>query len=1150
MIAPAAMVAAVEQAADGVVITDVDGMIRYVNPAFTRMTGYSSEEAVGKYPRILKSGRQAPAVYEELWNTIRAGCVWHGELINRRKDGSCYDEEMQVSPVRGPNGEVAGFIAIKRDVSERREAQEAQSLLAAIVESADDAIFACSPDGRILTWNRGAEAVFGYFAKEAIGQPLSMIVAPERRVQLPTLIGQFMQGSPVLRYEGIGLHESGEVFPASVTGSPVRNRTGKVVAFSLIVRDITELKRSEDALRESEERFRTMADGCPTMMWVTGPEGMQFINRACREFFGVSLAQVEAGKWQMLLHPDDAPGYTAAFQRAVTERVPFRAETRARCANGSWRLLGSYAEPRLSADGEYLGHVGLSSDITERKRSEEALRESEERFRIMADSCPTGIWVTDTQGGTRFINRAYEKFCGMTSGQLEGDGWRSLLHPDDAQEFVEEFQRALQEHVPFRAQQRSRRADGEWRWIESRAVPRFAPSGEFLGLVGTSQDITERKQTEQALQGSEEKFRQLAENIREVFFILPLEGKEIIYVSPAYEQIWGRTCDSLYQNPWAWQEAIHPDDLERYQALAARQMKGDPVESEYRIRTPDGLEKWIRARTSPIRDKDGEPIRIVGIAEEVTDQKRYEAELIHAREGAEAANRSKSRFLANMSHEIRTPMNGVIGMIQLLLETDLTSEQQQYATLAQSSGRTLLALIDDILDLSKIEAGKITLEKTSFNLGESVDGVVGLQSVQANAKGLRFEARVSSEIPRLLRGDVHRLRQILTNLSSNAIKFTDTGEVTVAAALERQGAGTVTVRFTISDTGIGIRPEQAAVLFTPFTQADASTTRRYGGTGLGLAICKQLVAMMGGAIGLESREGRGSTFWFTAVFDLPLPNQIQAANGPKNRRVHDRRGASRTASDARILVAEDNTTNRIVALAQLRKLGYRADAVENGAEAVAAVESGGYGLVLMDCQMPVMDGFEATRRIRESMIPGVPGIPIIALTASAMSADRERCLAEGMNDYLSKPVDLARLGDLLAMWLPVAGAVESGAGQHFREQAAADVNVFNAKDLMERLMGDREIAGIILKEFLEGTPSQLNKLRQHLDAANAPGMRFEAHTLKGAAATVAADSLREIALAMERAGSDGQLDRCSELLPRAVEEFEQFRTTLQRAGWI
>jgi len=231
--------------------------------------------------------------------------------------------------------------------------------------------------------------------------------------------------------------------------------------------------------------------------------------------------------------------------------------------------------------------------------------------------------------------------------------------------------------------------------------------------------------------------------------------------------------------------------------------------------------------------------------------------------------------------------------------------------------------------------------------------------------------------------------------------------------------------------------------------------------------------------------------------------------------------------------------------------------VENGAEAVAAVESGGYGLVLMDCQMPVMDGFEATRRIRESIVPGVPGVPIIALTASAMSADRERCLAEGMNDYLSKPVDLARLGDLLAMWLPVAGAVERAqtpgglaTERHVGEQPKADVNVFNAEDLMERLMGDREIAGVILKEFLEGTPSQLNRLRKHLDEANAPGMRFEAHTLKGAAATVAADSLREIALAMERAGADGQLDRCGELLPRALKEFEQFRTTLQRAGWI
>jgi PAS domain S-box-containing protein len=364
-----------------------------------------------------------------------------------------------------------------------------------------------------------------------------------------------------------------------------------------------------------------------------------------------------------------------------------------------------------------MGHIGLTADITERKRSEAALRESEERFRIMADSCPIGIWVTDPQGGTRFINRMYREFCGLTSEATDENEWRSLIHPDDAPEFFHALEGSIREHTPFHSERRSRRADGDWRWIESDAMARFSPDGEFLGLVGTSKDITERRQTEEALQHSEEKFRQFAENIREVFWMMNTAGTEILYISPAYVEIWGRTRQSLYENPMDWMNAIHPDDRARAHESFKQQFQGENVDSEYRIRTPNGQEKWILDRAFPIRDHDGQVIRIGGIAEEITERKGYERELIHAREGADAANRAKSRFLANMSHEIRTPMNGVIGMNQLLLDTDLTHEQRHYIEVARSSGQTLLTLIDDILDLSKIEAGKMALARPGHREG-------------------------------------------------------------------------------------------------------------------------------------------------------------------------------------------------------------------------------------------------------------------------------------------------------------------------------------------------------------------------------------------------------------------------------------------------
>ena len=1135
MIERADLVAAVEQAADGIVITDTGGNIQYVNPAFTAMTGYASQEAVGQHTRMLKSGVQPAEVYQELWKTIRSGRVWKGEVINRRKDGTLYREEMRITPVRNLAGEITSYIAIKQDVTQRRAAEDAQSFLAAIVESSEEAIFTFTPAGIIRTWNRGAETILGYPSQEAIGKHVSMLVPPERLPHLPRYIEQVVQGTTIPQYEMVCTHREGRRIRVSITGSPIRNPAHEVAAISVILRDISGLREAEQAraflasivessddaimgaaldgtiatwnrgaellygyssqemigknasllappelcnqvgqclaniregqavrtfdtvcrrkdgrpidvsisfspirnsagqvvgasgiardiekrveaerrLRESEELFHEVFEHAPFGMCVSDLQGrFRQVNAELCRMLGYSELELLAVSFADLTHRDDLQATLQRMEELRLHPSPcLEVEKRCLHHNGSVVWVRVKMSAVRDAPGRALYFVLHVEDITERKRAAEALHESEDRFRNIADSCPTMMWVTNADGGMQFINRMFLDFCGSTQEQVEGGKWQLFLHSEDAPAYIGAFQNAIRDRAPFRAEARVRRADGEWRWFGSYAKPRFSDGGEFLGHIGLSSDITQRREAEQALRASEEKFRQLAENVREVFWMMPPSGDEILYVSPAYEQVWERTRESLYQEPMSWAQAILPEDAENAHELFSRQMHGEAIESEYRIRTPGGQEKWISDRAFPIRNDAGNLIRVVGIAEDISDRKRYEEDLVHAWEGADAANRAKSRFLANMSHEIRTPMNGVIGMLQLLLASSLNAEQRRYVTVAQDSGRALLSLIDDILDLSKIEARKVTLENLAFSVRGAVDEVIQLLRVQAGAKGLDLRARVSEKIPPVL-GDARRLRQVLTNLAGNAVKFTARGEVALEVELERQNGREVALRFRITDTGIGLREDQAAKLFSPFTQADASTTRKYGGTGLGLAICKQLVEMMGGTIGVQSREGQGSTFWFTLVLAV-APVEQPLATKPKDERTVAQQGTAGKGSPSRILIAEDNVTNREVALAQLRKLGYQATAVNNGAEAVEAVQKGGYDLVLMDCQMPIMDGFEATGRIRKSIDPN---IPIIALTAGAMQEDRDRCLSE-MDDYLAKPVDLAQLADKLGRWL-------------------------------------------------------------------------------------------------------------------------------------
>jgi PAS domain S-box-containing protein len=507
------------------------------------------------------------------------------------------------------------------------------------------------------------------------------------------------------------------------------------------------------------------------------------------------------------------------------------------------------------------------------------------------------------------------------------------------------------------------------------------------------------------------------EPIEETFFnysidMLCVAGMDGYFkkMNPAFEATLGFTPEELCSRPIM--EFVHPEDREATLREIERQAAGNSVMSfENRYLCKDGSYRTLSWKSFPVGDL------MYAVARDVTESKKTEEKIISTQRAAESANRAKSEFLANMSHEIRTPLNGVIGLADLLLKTELDEKQTQFVELLRESGTSLLYVINDILDFSKIEAGKLEFESLNFNVKTLVQNQLNQFRMRAEDKLLVLESSIDPTLPTALRGDPSRLGQVLTNLISNAVKFTDNGTIAVAARLRSLQDNVCTVEFSVEDSGIGMERDQISHLFQPFTQADGSTARKYGGTGLGLSICKRLAELMGGQIGVESTPGKGSRFWFTA----PLPVSTTAVDSF----LHQAKNSMIQASteSKRILVAEDSPVNQFIVKAMIESLGHAAHVVTNGREAVDAVSRSNYDLILIDCQMPVMDGFEATRLIRDLEKRRNRRTPIIAFTASLMSEDRVRCEEADMDGVIGKPATIETIQKDLNYWLKRSNAV-------------------------------------------------------------------------------------------------------------------------------
>ncbi len=1068
---------------NGVMFTKPDGRIIWANEGFTKMSGFSLEEMVGRTPIELCYG---PLTDHDslkiVVDAFTAGASFNTEIIYYRNDGSWFWGRSSCQPVRNGKGEIVEYFGIIEDITTEKEQEEKMRVLSQIAEDNINAVVIADKDSRITWVNKSFTKITGYTLEEVKGKVPGHVLqgVGTDKEAVNQLRKRIRDGKPFTA-ELLNYNKLGHTYWVRIVGQPILNTKNEVTGFFSMQEDITrEMER--------ERNFRLVLDKIGDNVWEHDFRKEQtYFSRSNNEFLGLSSNDAKSNErlWWESIFKDDLPIVAGNDQKYRNGEIDSHtAEYRILNKDGSIKwVLDRGVVTEKDRDGKPLKIMGTHTDITDKKNAERRLVEQRKFYENILNQIPSDVAVLNTENQYLFLNPhaiSDPKLRKWMVGKTDEDYCQFRSKPMSiARERKKIFEKVMATRMPQEWEEEFISKEGKEQFVLRRMYPVLNNEGEVTLLIGYGLDITERKIFEQELLDSEEKNRVILANMNLGLMEVDV-NQHIVYANNTLAEMLGVSGE--YVIGYDVSGLLTPENLDLGASETENEETGNDESYEVKVKV-NGKDRWWFISASPKFNNAGRFAGSIIVCLDISDRKELEQQLIEARKAAEQLADSKKAFLANMSHEIRTPLNAIIGMGNQLSKSRLTESQYFYLNTINSAAENLLVIINDILDLSKLEASKLSLENIGFEPKYVVGNALQVMMYKAEEKGISLtNSFCDARLTQVLIGDPFRLTQILLNLISNAIKFTEKGTVDVSCRVLNETTDSLLVEASVMDTGIGMDEEFMSKVFDKFSQEYESVTRKFGGTGLGMSICKDLVTLMGGDITVESQKGKGTTIRFSIEFrkgtvqDLPA---VQITNF-----------SSEFLQGKTVLITDDNDMNRLVASTILKSYGAVTREAVNGEEAVFAVGKEKFDLVLMDIQMPVMDGYEAARSIRNTGNT----IPILALTANAIKGENQKCLDAGMNDYITKPFKEAEFLTLVAQWTNVKQEINSRKAE--KQEIEKNIPLFDLSLLHDISKGNEAFVDKMVNMFMEQGPASVKEIRQAYHAADFHQLKKVAHRLK------------------------------------------------------